>query len=115
MTLIEYISGWVIFCLFDEYRNNHIGITLLITLLLTPLEVIRCVSFVLVYLQYVFGGQLEDIAWNVIFSILGEIYTHTQVRQLFKNEMEIRFFGRRFEDFSELYHYFSCSLSFRIC
>jgi len=93
--------------LFDNWRNNKIGITLLITHLLAPLEVTRFASFALLFLEWEDGGPLLDIVWNVIFSILGEIYTHTQIWQLCKNEMEIRFYGTRFDDFTELYHYFS--------
>lgn len=107
MTLIEYFSSKVIGFLFDDWRNNNIGITLLITHILAPLEVVRFASFVLLFLEWEDGGPLIDIFWNVIFSILGEIYTHTQIWQLCKNEMDIRFYGRRFDDFSELYHYFS--------
>jgi hypothetical protein len=44
---------------------------------------------------------------NVIFSIIGEIYSHTQIWQLSKNEIEMRLYGRRNDDFSDLYHYIS--------
>merc|ERR1719233_176290 len=94
--------------MFFEHRDNISGLTLTIAYALFFLELIRFISFVLIWLEREKNGApIWDTFLNIVFTIVGEIYAHTQLRKMLKNEMEMRLYGRRYEDFDELYHYFS--------
>jgi len=107
MTIVEYISSRVLCSLFEGHRNNDVALAFAISYMLTPLEIIRFASFAMAWIKFVSRGELLDITFNIVFSILGEVYTHTQYWLLCKTELQIRFYGRRFDDFSKLYHYIS--------
>jgi hypothetical protein len=108
MMLLEYIYRKLINCLFDdEFRSNDVGITISASILLFPLELYRCVSFILLYLQFLRRKQFEDLALNVFFSLLREIYSHTQAWKVFQNWISIRLYGQRFNDFDDLHERFS--------
>jgi len=62
-------------------------------------ELMRFLSFMLVYLN----RSPRDIILNTLCSLIGEIWTHTQVSKLFRNEVLIRLYGTTDESFPKLH------------
>jgi len=110
--MVEKLIGLVLSGVFHLHKKNNIAINLSILDLLTPLEVLRFVSFAMAYIQFVNGGRLKDMVLNIIFSIMGEIYVHTQMRVWFKYQWQIRCYGRRLHTFSKLYDHISACRSY---
>jgi len=104
---IEVFSCYWLKHLFMDHRDNIRGLAFCTAKVIIPLEILRYACFVLLWFELRDGAQIWDIARNVTFSIVGEIYSHTSLWQLCKNEIEIRLLGRKFDDFSEIYHCFS--------
>lgn len=104
---MEFIYYYGLKYMFKDHQDNISGLALFIAYLMAPLEFLRYVSFVLLWFQRKGGAQNWDIVWNAIFSMGGEIYSHTPLLQFCRNEMEMRLWGRRFDDSSEICHYVS--------
>lgn len=89
--------------LFAQHKNNYGGMALTMVGTICVLECLRFLSFMVLWLDHKDGALNTDRVLNIICSIIGEIYSHTKVWQLIKNEMQMRFYGRRFDNFSELH------------
>jgi len=105
---IEYISGYGLMRCFDRDRDNHVCLTWHIICNFSYPEVLRFVSFAIVY----YGGNTQDIVFNVLLSILGEIYTHTQIYGFLRHEIVIRCYSGPYDHFSELDHFISSARSY---
>jgi len=107
---IEFIYSYVLKRIFRDDKDNICGLALSIATIIFPLEFIRFMCFVLLWLElprFGDGAEYSDIIWNAMFCVIGEIYSHTSVYQILKNEMEMRLYGRRLDNFNILYHYIS--------
>jgi len=108
MSIIEHTIKKVLEHLFDSHRDNYAGLSLSMAYLIYPMEAIRFVSFILLWLE----NDIANIVLNVLFTILGEIYTHTQLHQFCKHEIEVRIYGRRFDDLLYVHSYYSSIRTF---
>jgi len=100
---IEFIFSNELHYMFKEHGDNTFGLALSIAYSLYLLELLRSICFVLLW----FGGsdaQIEDKALNVLFSIIGELYTHTSIWHSCNNEIEMRFWERRVDEFKIIMH-----------
>jgi len=84
-----------------QYQDNIIGLMVYLSFLW---EAMRFACFALLWVKPMYQHKHRDIVCNVLLSILGEIYTHTQIWQHCKNERQMRLCGRRYDDFSDVYH-----------
>lgn len=100
--VVEYIARYGLRCAFNEHRQNHVCLAWHTLCLLSYPEILRFVSFVMVYLLYLNGGPPENIVWNVLLSIIGEMWVHTQICRFVWYEIEIRIHGKRYDNFLEL-------------
>jgi len=65
------------------------------------LEVLRFQCFAVLWVKQ----NLQDVACSVLLSILGEIYTHTELWQLRNNEWQMKRYGRRYHEFSGVFYW----------
>lgn len=113
LIVIEYIFKKVLEKTFHEYRENVLGLTYSIAHVAYPMELLRFISFVSLYIEYmVFDAPIVYMVMNGLFSITGEIYTHTHLWLVCNNELEVRIYGKRLESFPEVFEYYS---SLRSC
>jgi len=76
---------------FNGHRNNVQGRTLVISSLVFPIEATRFASFLVIYIGYKHRGEpFSDLAWNVAFSVIGEIYCHSGIYQRLQTYLENR-------------------------
>merc|ERR550534_1906713 len=92
---------------FMEFQNNDVGIMWATLNMLCIPEFIRFVSFILVYLD----GSPRDLIFNFLFSLIGEIWTHTQIGPLCQYEFKIRLWGSRADRFPDLQKVICSALS----
>jgi len=93
---------------FGKFKNNDAGKTWLILMTFFNPEIMRFLSFILVYLD----GSPVDIALNVLSSLVGEIWIHTQVGRLCRNEVSIRLCGTTADSIPNLHKFISSSRSY---
>jgi len=111
LLLIGSIFSWEIKYMFLGYEDNVSGLAVCIAAVLMPLELVRFACFVLLLIKFELndGVSIYDIVLSVIFSLMGEIYAHTPIWQIVRNEMEMRLYERRSEEF-EMWHYYFSSI-----
>lgn len=102
---MEFILSYEVHYMFAEYEDNVRGLALCISSSMFPLELIRFTCFVLLWVKFELedGTQISDIVWSAIFSLIGEVYSHTSLWEILQNEMQIRLYGRRLDDFLMVY------------
>jgi len=84
---------------FRKFQDNDVGISwLILTMLFNP-ELMRSLSFILVFLDWSPGNFIL----NALCSLIGEIWTHTQVGRLCRNEVSIRLLGTTADNFPNLH------------
>jgi len=113
LIIIEFIFTRILVKMFREYQKNVLGLYFTMAYTIYPMELLRFVSFACLYIEHdVFDIPITSVIWNISFSIIGEIYTHTHIWLLCNNELEVRIYGKRRDNFMEVYEYYS---SLRSC
>jgi len=103
---VEFVITKVLTLVFGEHRSNTKGITFAIAALMYPMETVRFVCFLLSYIKHR-DEYPEYIVWSAIFSIIGELYTHTPLCKLLNNWIWDTIYGKRFNNFPEVYDIYS--------
>jgi len=83
---------------FVKFQDNDLGIIMATIFMYCDPEVARLLSFILLCLD----GSPVEIFLNVLFSVCGEIWVHTQVGFICCNEIEYRLRGTLLNDFAVL-------------
>jgi len=92
---------------YEKFQDNDIGISWVLLITLFNPELLRFLSFMLVYLDQSPG----DLILNMLCSLIGEIWTHTQVSRLCRNAVFIRLYGTTADSFPKLYKLIGASRS----
>jgi len=94
---------------FNEYRYKTDGVAMLMALYIWRMEVSRFDCFIALFLGWKSGSvPLQDVILNSVFSILGEIWTHSGIREMGGEYLEL-YTGSTLlkSDFPEIRHIFS--------
>jgi len=113
LTVLDIFLCKVITKCFNEYKYNKKGQALLILVYIWHMEVVRFDCFISLCLQWLENKvPFQDVFLNSFFSILGEIWTHSGIRDLIGCWIE-RTFGSRIlkSDFPEIRMIYSSSRS----
>jgi len=104
LMILELVFKKVLTFLFDQYKRNSRGLILCMAFVISPMEVLRFGSFLLIFMQHkLFGVPYSHILWSASFSIIGEIFTHTGVYKLIKTCIISKFAGVHKDDFPEVH------------
>jgi len=76
---------------FNEYRYNKRGQAIMILTYIWHMELTRFDCFISLFLQWLSKKvPFRDVFLNSLFSVLGEIWTHTGIREALGNKLERR-------------------------
>jgi len=101
MIVLEFLFAYVLRASFKAHQNNEAGRVLTIASLLFPLEATRFACFVMLYYGWKKNHiPFRELVWYVIFSLLGEIYTHSGLYQIAYSWLESKI------EFVDLHDYF---------
>merc|ERR1719427_2632245 len=71
---------------FADHRENHLGMTFLMTAFLFMGENIRFGSFLALYIGYKNNvKKLTDVFLSIALTIIGELYSHSGLREVGQN------------------------------
>jgi len=113
LLIIEFIFTKILHKMFCGYFENVLGLFYTMAYIVYPMELMRFMSFACVWIQFMKqDAPVRFLVTNVSFCILGEIWTHTHIWLLCNNELAIRRYGKRLNNFTEIKEYYS---SIRSC
>jgi len=76
---------------FNEHRYNKRGQAIVILLYIWHMELLRFDCFISLFLQWLSNKvPFRDVILNAFFSVLGEIWTHSGIREALGNRLERR-------------------------
>jgi len=102
--ILELVIKKVWELLFEGYMDNNRGLILSMAFLIFPMEVSRFSSFLLLFMLYQSkNAPFSHILLSAAFSVIGEIYTHTDVQKLATDWIRRRFVGWHEDDLPEVY------------
>jgi len=102
----------VIGYMLDGQEETDIALTFSIAYISFPMEFARFISFVVIWKEYKDGAPPQHVLLYAFFTLIGEIYTHTQLYVLLRSEIKIRFRGTRCDSFQKNHYYFSSIRSY---
>jgi len=86
LTGLDYFACWSVELSFTKWKHNLNGQAILMALYIWRMETTRFDCFIALFLGWKSGTvPLRDVILNAIFSILGEIWTHTGIREVGEN------------------------------
>jgi len=113
LTVLDIFLCKVITKCFDGYRYNKKGQALLILVYIWHMEVVRFDCFISLFLQWLDNKvPFQDVFFNAFFSILGEIWTHSGIRELLGCWIQLKYESRILRsDFPEIRMIYSSARS----
>jgi len=106
-TFIEWAFLEVLCRLLNGYENNDMASTFSMAFMTLPMEFSRFISFVVIWKKHRDGAPPHRAIFYFLSTLAGDIYSHTQVYLLIKNEIDMRLYGRRRESSKHRYYFSS--------
>jgi len=83
LTATEIIFSKVMELGFATHRHNQLAMSFLMILFLYFGEAVRFGSFLALYIGWRHGlKEFSDVAWSIVFSIIGELFSHSGIREV---------------------------------
>jgi len=83
---LDFFACWAVELCFNEHKYNREGQAMLLALYIWRMEDSRFDCFIALFLGWKSGNvPFQNVIWNSVFSVLGEIWTHTGIREAIEN------------------------------